>query len=470
MRPSYVTLEMMLDARERRAAIQYDMLQTLQPSSSDGMSTGCLVCLTLNIAGEIKRTPMTRMLFDRGIAAFNALGLTVLQEHQIDEATGSEAFWLVRDDAKEVKAQLEKVEESLPAARLFDFDVLIPGGEKLSRATPRRCLVCDAPAAECARSRAHGLDAIKAATNKLLKEFCADTLAQAAYGALLDELYTTPKPGLVDKANNGAHKDMDIPLFEKSAASLLPYFRKAILLGMEGCDMAALRKCGAAGEQAMFEATGGVNTHKGMVYSMGLLLAGMGHTLTAADTEAGDNSEEDPNMDPVAAAIQYASALASQDAEARLKASEEAPSTNGGKVLAAYGAKGATGEAMAGFPHAVFCAEHLRWYRDHNYDNAGALAFCDSMAALEDTNLLHRGGPDGLAFTQQMAAHIASMPIFQRAEALTEMDRIMILRNLSPGGSADMLALAFLLEHWRSLSAALELPLSDSTSNKGGTL
>ena len=133
MRPSYVTLDMMLDARERRAAIQYDMLQALQPSSPDEKSTGCLVCLTLNIAGEIKRTPMTRMLFERGIAAFNALGLTVLQEHQIDEATGSEAFWLVRDDAKEVKAQLEKVEESLPAARLFDFDVLIPGGEKIGR-------------------------------------------------------------------------------------------------------------------------------------------------------------------------------------------------------------------------------------------------------------------------------------------------------------------------------------------------
>jgi len=457
---------MMLDARERRAAIQYDMLQALQPSSPDEKSTGCLVCLTLNIAGEIKRTPMTRMLFDRGIAAFNALGLTVLQEHQIDEATGSEAFWLVRDDAKEVKAQLEKVEESLPAARLFDFDVLIPGGEKLSRATPRRCLVCDAPAAECARSRAHGLDAIKAATNRLLKDFCADTLAQTAYSALLDELYTTPKPGLVDRANNGAHKDMDIPLFEKSAASLLPYFRKAALLGMEGCDMTALRKCGAAGEKEMFAATAGVNTHKGMVYSMGLLLAGMGHTLTAG----GDDSDADPGTDPVAAAIQYASALASQDAEARLKASEEAPSTNGGKVLAAYGAKGATGEAMAGFPHAVFCAEHLRWYREHNYDNAGALAFCDSMAALEDTNLLHRGGPDGLAFAQQMAAQIASMPIFQRTEALTEMDRIMILRNLSPGGSADMLALAFLLESWRDLSAALRLPQSDSTSDKGGTL
>ena len=443
MKPSFVTLEQMLDARERRAAIQFDFLQ-----EADG---GCLVCLTLNIAGEIKRTPMTRMLFDRGLEEFGKLALPVAKQYLLDEPTGSEAFFLVQQDAASVKALLEKVEESFPAARLFDFDVLIPGGEKLSRATPRRCLVCDAPAAACARSRAHGLDAIKAATDKLLRDFCADTLAQAACDALLDELYTTPKPGLVDRMSNGAHKDMDIPLFEKSTASLLPYFREAARLGMEGCSMQALRACGAAGEAAMFEATGGVNTHKGMVYSMGLLLAGMGRTLT----ETADPETPDGDKDPVRSAIRYAAALAAEDAAAHLASSEQAPSTNGGKVLAAYGAKGATGEAMDGFPHAVFCAERLRWYRDHNYEEAGALAFCDSMAALEDTNLLHRGGPDGLAFAQQVAAQISMMPVSQRIGTLAELDRTMILRNLSPGGSADMLALAFLLEKWRRLSDSI---------------
>ena len=201
----------------------------------------------------------------------------------------------------------------------------------------------------------------------------------------------------------------------------------------------------------MFEATGGVNTHKGMVYSMGLLLAGMGRTLT----ETADSETPDGDEDPVRSAIRYAASLAAEDAATHLAASEQTPSTNGGKVLAAYGAKGATGEAMNGFPHAVFCAERLRWYRDHNYEEAGALAFCDSMAVLEDTNLLHRGGPDGLAFAQQIAAQISMMPVSQRISALTELDRTMILRNLSPGGSADMLALAFLLEKRRSMSDSI---------------
>ena len=445
MKPSYVTLEQMLDAREKRAAIQFDLLK-----KADG---GCLVCLTLNIAGEIKRTPMTRLLFERGLDEFAQLALPVAERCLLDGPTGSEAFFLVQEDAAQVKHLLEGVEEAFPAARLFDFDVLVPGGEKLSRSIPRRCLVCDNPAAVCARSRAHGLDSVKAATKELLRTFCAETLAKAACDALLDELYTTPKPGLVDRMSNGAHKDMDIPLFEKSTASLASYFRDAALLGMDSCRMAALRARGAGGEAAMFEATGGVNTHKGMVYSMGLLLAGMGYTLAEEDSE--ELPDQKAAFDPVHAAIRHAAALAAEDAAAHLAASEQAPSTNGGKVLAAYGAKGATGEAMAGFPHAVYCAERLRWYRDHDYEDAGALAFCDSLASLEDTNLLHRGGPDGLAFAQQAAAQIAMLPVSQRKEALCGLDEVMIRRNLSPGGSADMLALAFLLERWRGLSDSL---------------
>ena len=218
-----ITLEQMLAARERRAEIQNTML-------SGGH---CLVCLTMNIAGEIKRTPMIRLLFEKGKACFDELGLEVLDHRETDDVTGCEAFWLVREDAARVKSLLEEVEDSFDAARLFDFDVLVQGDgtpAKLSRSVSRRCLICDMPAAECARSRRHGLETVKAATDALLRDFCADTLAESAHAALLDELYTTPKPGLVDLANCGAHTDMDVPLFERSAASLRPYFRDAARL------------------------------------------------------------------------------------------------------------------------------------------------------------------------------------------------------------------------------------------------
>ena len=407
-----VIVEDMLAARDRRVDIQSSMLE-------EGGSDCSLACLTMNIAGEIKRTPMTKMLFDRGISEFEQAGFEVIDHMLIDEFTGSEAFWLVKENGAEVKKYLEDVEDSFPAARLFDFDVLTPDGVKLSRAKSRKCLICDKPAAECARSRAHGLD------------------------ALLAEVYSTPKPGLVDLANNGAHKDMDVELFEKSADALTQYFYDAATLGMRGCSMAELRERGLVAEQEMYAATGGVNTHKGMIYSMGLLLAGMGMALTDGSSVNNNSLRQE--------AIKNAAGLASEDAERMLARARSNPDTNGAAVLRDYGALGATGHAASGFPGAVFTTARLEYYIKEEKlpgGEAGALALCDSMASLEDTNLLHRGGAEGLAFTKEKASTISGLPISDRIAALTELDNEMIERNLSPGGSADMLALAFLLGSW----------------------
>ena len=241
--------------------------------------------------------------------------------------------------------------------------------------------------------------------------------------------------------SNGAHKDMDVPLLEKSAGSLRQYFHDAALLGMDGCSMPELRERGLWAEQEMFKATGGINTHKGMVYSMGLLTAGMGKALT----------EPDPDRTLLDQVINNASALACQDSDSQLAVSYDAPKTNGGNVLRKYGAKGATGEAAAGFPDAVYCAERLKFYKEHECELPGALAFCDSMARLEDTNLLHRGGKEGLEYAKSAAERIAALPEKDRPKALAELDAEMIKRNLSPGRSADMLALAYLFDRWEDI-------------------
>lgn len=431
MKSFSVDLERMLMARERRASIQNKMLTGAGPDR-------CLVCLTLNIAGDVKRTPITRMLFDEGVAELRSAGYRISGELILDEVSGSEAFWLLDAEGSRVKADLEAVEDSFPAARLFDFDVIVPDGRKLSRAAARKCLICDASAAECARSRKHGLDAVKKATDGLLRDFCAGKLAGYAGRSLLDELYTTPKPGLVDMNNNGAHTDMDVRLFEKSAGALTAYFKDAALLGMERCGIGPLRERGRKAEDEMFAATGGINTHKGLIYSMGLLLAGMGRCLV----EGGS-------------CIEHAANLAKEDAEIQLKKAFDAPATNGAAAYKAYGAKGATGEAAAGFPGAQYCLERLTYYRESGSDEPAVLALCDSMAVLEDTNLLHRGGPEGLRYVRQAAGRISGMPVSGRIEALYDLDRDLIERNLSPGGSADMLALAFLLERWRAAGDAL---------------
>ena len=408
-----INLEQMLAARDRRAEIQNKLLANAEPGA-------CLACLTLNIAGDVKRTPMTRMLFDRGLFEFDKAGLDVQEYIETDEPTGTEAFWLLDEDAEDVKRRLESIEEdkTIAASRLFDFDVLTYDGfgpQKLSRTKSRKCLICDKPAAECSRSRAHGLDAVKAETDRLLKEFCSDTLAKAAYDSLIAELETTPKPGLVDLNNNGSHTDMDADTFIISANTLLPYFKDAALLGMNGCSMKELRARGIQADKEMFEATGGINTHQGMIYSMGLLLAGMGRSLTIG----GD-------------CIDNASSLAKEDAKQNF---------------------GATSHAISGFPDAVYCAERLALHSESNdINNAAVFAIIDSMARLEDTNLIRRGGRDGLNFAKKKAAETATLPKNNRMEAIYRFDEEMIERNLSPGGSADMLALAFLINKWNGIS------------------
>ena len=411
-----VDLDMMLAARDRRVEIQNELL-------ADAGADNCIVCLTLNIAGDVKRTPMSRMLFERGMSEFDKLGFKIDRHIEIDEATGTEAFWLIRAAADEVKRKLEQIEDdtSNPASRLFDFDVLVNtdfGAEKLSRKESRRCLLCERAAAECARSRSHGLDAVKAETERLLREFCADALADAAYDALIAELETTPKPGLIDLNNNGSHQDMDADLMRKSARALIPYFKDAALIGMAGGSMKELRPRGIKADREMFEATDGVNTHQGMIYSMGLLLAGMGCNLTRGDDF-----------------IEYASALAREDADRTY---------------------GATAHAVSGFPDAVYCAERLAHYKLSNDQNAaGAFALMDSIARVDDTNLLRRGGTKGLEFARKSASEIAGLPEADRLEAIAELDKEMIKRNLSPGGSADMLALAYLLDRWKEMSLKL---------------
>lgn len=427
MNISKITLDEMLSARERRAEQQRALTeQFAQP----------VVCFTMNIAGEVKRTPLIEFAFSEGVRRIEAAMPPALHRTLWLEETGCEAFFVFDISAEETKRRMVSIEEADAAARLFDIDVIGTDGEKLTRGAERRCIVCGGPVTACARSRAHGLAEIAACTDRLLSGFAAERLASLACEALVAEVETTPKPGLVDRNNNGAHRDMDLALFRKSAEVLRPHFACMAALALAeyrsapGALMAALRAEGLAAERAMFAATGGVNTHKGAVFSMGLLLAGKALALRTG----GD-------------AASHAAALAQSDVAAELARAKARPATNGERVYARHAVQGARGEAAAGFPAARAAqgiyAAYLQAGKSQN--DALALTLPHIMATLADTNLLHRGGPEGLRFVQESAKAALALPEGERLAALAALDAECIRRNLSPGGSADMLALAALL-------------------------
>ena len=173
----------------------------------------------------------------------------------------------------------------------------------------------------------------------------------------------------------------------------------------------------------MLAATGGVNTHRGAVYAFGLILAALGTVLA----RGGDVFQ-----------------IAADLAEAGIPPDA---GSHGGMAGRRYRVTGARGEAMVGFPHARRAWTALRAGGPYK-------ALLTLLSEVNDTNLLHRGGLEGLRFVQREAGRILSEPEETYAFQLENLDKSCILKNLSPGGSADLLALALLLERtedvWRN--------------------
>lgn len=194
-----VSLLEMLDARERRAARQRELL---------GQFGQTLVCFTMNIAGPVKNSPLIargyclgRRLLRQQLAA---AGMPVVHFEEIREKTGNEAIFLVAAQALAVKAVTTAIEDASPVGRLFDMDVLESTGRKIDRQElgkpGRRCLICGGMAGACARSRAHSVAQLQEKTTRILEEALLEAdsrcAARLAVQALLYEVAVTPKPGL----------------------------------------------------------------------------------------------------------------------------------------------------------------------------------------------------------------------------------------------------------------------------------
>ena len=259
-------------------------------------------------------------------------------------------------------------------------------------------------------------------------------LSVLAARALRLELDLTPKPGLVDRANNGSHIDMDHALFLASIAAITPWFSRfheagcTYALKPADVQLQLLRPMGIACEQAMFAATNGVNTHKGGIFSLGLL-------CFAAGRLQGQNR------------LLNADALCQQVSEiccglvARELAARPQANTAGEKQFRDYRLTGARGEAEQGFitvRHAV-----LPFWHQEQGERQLHNALLRLMATNNDSNLVSRGGMAGLRYVQDYARNLLTKG-WDR-DALRTMDQALIARHLSPGGSADLLAVAYVL-------------------------
>jgi triphosphoribosyl-dephospho-CoA synthase len=285
----------------------------------------------------------------------------------------------------------------------------------------------------------------------------AARLADMAVAALVDEAMLTPKPGLVDMRGRGAHHDLNWLLMCHSAHVLRPGFHAMALAGESIGDQRALReRIGAIGreaEQAMMEATGGVNTHRGAIWALGLLV-----------TAAAQAPLRPHGLSALARAGALAGVVAARAGVLACTADRGAPASTGNKgelARLAHGVGGARGQAEAGFPQVTRTALpmlRLSRARGDAEDCARINALVAVIAELDDTCLLARGGVQALSAARHGARRVldaggvASGP--GRA-ALRALETDMRTRHVSPGGAADLLGAALLLdriEHEQALN------------------
>lgn len=289
----------------------------------------------------------------------------------------------------------------------------------------------------------------------------ARALASLVQQALLDEVTLTPKPGLVDLRSRGAHLDLNWALMCQSAIVLRPTFEAMAEAGLAGLPQTLLRqrigRIGRDGEAAMLAATGGVNTHRGAIWALGLL-------ITAAGQQLADGLPLQPQR-----------VAARAGALARL-ADPGAPARTGNKGEAArlrYNVGGASGQAQADFPHVTQVGlPALQQARRQGATQTGARlqALLAIVAELDDTCVLARGGPAALAQVQAGAAAVLASggaATAKGAAALAQLEQAMLALNVSPGGAADLLAATLLLDRLEQSTPLAEI--SENTEENHGT-
>lgn len=284
-------------------------------------------------------------------------------------------------------------------------------------------------------------------------------IAHLATQALQAELDTTPKPGLVDKDNNGAHRDMDHALMSRSIRAIHPYFVRLALLGFADTlpSHTVIRDTGIEAEKAMLEATNGVNTHKGALFSMGLAVVAAAYEekKAAANKEERGKKREEEYLSSLQLTIK---ALAASFPDTSGTHGSKAKQLSNGTTTI----KGALDNAREGYEKLF--AEWLPFYNERRKSHdAHALhkTLLRIMCDLDDTNVIYRTNVATAEEVKQEArALLASFEEAYAAEdkekcasaieekcasaellALKDMDRRYTERNISPGGAADMLSL-----------------------------
>lgn len=355
------------------------------------------------------------------------------------------------DNPREIKALFEDFEASHPLSRLIDVDIFSAKGLPISSGKAKKCLICSKPAIECMREQNHSMEEIREAINSWMVSFLKNRKIEQlkqkftlfATKALMYEVSVTPKPGLVDRFSQGSHTDMDFFTFISSSSALSYFWKDIVELSArwDGKDkeniLKGLRDTGIKMEEAMLSATEGINTQKGAIYLMGFTAFACAYCIL---------NDIEPKDEKISSLIAY---LNSNTVERELE-NKASGSSHGEKVFNKYGKELAGGirmEVEKGLP-TIFntslpVLKELANAEENTeiwWNTALEEVLLHLMAKNNDTNILFRSNAEILAETKQLAHLCIEKKSLERVEQFEILNNFCEQYNISPGGSADLLA------------------------------
>ncbi len=452
-----ITFEDILAAKEKRAQLQEEL--RIKNNSA-------IISITANIPGAVKYSDETVDLVYSAVVKMRYKlreAHLVLREEQVHHlATGPVALIAVAGAAGVIKEFGVSIEEELNYGRLIDIDVFDASGRQIDRALQglrlRSCFVCGGNAIACMRSQAHQQEEVVSAVKKMLACYLAEStncwtglvavIGSTALEAMIMEAVCTPAPGLVDRHNSGAHQDMDLYTFLKSSSALSPAMYRFALAGWnyngpaEGL-LPVLRCIGQDAEKAMFAATGGVNTQKGLLFLLGIVTAAVARTVRNGYVS---------NF--IESTLQETARICCGIVERELGGLGRklpAGKTAGELLYLSHGITGIRGEIEAGLPAiqsmGLPClTEALN--SGLTINDALVHSLMGIMTEVQDTTILSRHDMPTLVFVQNTAKSIMAdggMLTAAGRKRISDLDNTFSEKRISPGGSADLLAVTYFL-------------------------
>ena len=412
------------------------------------------ISLSLNVPGFPKSNPIATSFFAYCLRdlkyALKANLVTICEQEAIESCDAAGDFFMVPCamgalSLQTIKQVCEDFEQSHALGRFIDADLNDQNGETVSSGKSKLCFFClERPAIECRREEAHDVNELRNFMFPKMEGYCREQreiliirkLSELAQRAVLAEISLTPKPGLVDRLSTGSHADMNYETFIHSTAAISPWFGDLVREGFSYRNndlkkaLPVIRGIGLRMESAMFEATQNINTQKGIIFLMGVALFACGKLF-------GQNDRFNPTE-----FREIVKEMCSDLVEKELCILSDSGHSHGEQIYRKYGFSGARGEAKSGFATVFEFGLPVLTNSIELNDESLIKSFLAIAANNNDTNILYRSDPGVLGEFKQLCNTALLNYCEESYSAVIDFCKG---KNISPGGSADLLAVTIFI-------------------------